>query len=111
LPEVAEFYRKYLLKNYAYPTDYAIRGFDIVYDVLVRMSATDESLLDTDFSEGSRRVGNSFFYEKEFLKPISNKAVYLRKYNEDLTIEDIPLYEEESEEPREEDTRAVLSEE
>jgi LysM repeat protein len=96
LPEVAEFHRKYLLKNHAYPTDYAIRGFDIVYDVLVRMSATEESLLDTDFSGGSRRVGNSFFYEKEFLKPVTNKAVYLRKYNEDLTIEDLSLFKEES---------------
>jgi LysM repeat protein len=111
LPEVADFYHKYLLKNHAYPTDYAIRGFDIVYDVLVRMSGTEESLLDTDFSEGSRRVGNSFFYEKEFLKPIANKAVYLQKYKEDLTIEDLPVFKEASKDMEEEDGTSVLSKE
>jgi hypothetical protein len=100
-----------LLKNHAYPTDYAIRGFDIVYDVLVRMSGTEESLLDTDFSEGSRRVGNSFFYEKEFLKPIANKAVYLQKYKEDLTIEDLPVFKEASKDLEEEDGTSVLSKE
>ena len=111
LPEVAKFHHKYLLKNHAYPTDYAIRGFDIVYDVLVRMSATEESLLDTDFSGGSRRVGNSFFYEKEFLKPVTNRAVYLRKYNEDLTMEDLPLFKEESKDIEQGDLTLILSKE
>lgn len=111
LPEVAKFHHKYLLKNHAYPTDYAIRGFDIVYDVLVRMSATEESLLDTDFSGGSRRVGNSFFYEREFLKPVTNKAVYLRKYNEDLTMEDLPLFKEESKDIEQGDLTLILSKE
>ena len=95
LPEVAQFYEKYLTKNHAYPNRYAIRGFDIVYDILMRMSMTEESILDTDFSGGSERVGNSFFYEKEFQKPVANKAVYLRKYNEDLTIGELPLFPEE----------------
>ena len=30
-----DFYAQYLRKNNAYPSEYALRGFDIVYDVLV----------------------------------------------------------------------------
>ncbi len=89
LQPVSDFYEKYQRKNNAFPSTHALRGFDVVYDVLMRM-ASDESLsLQTTFEKGaSKRLRSTFDYNfKMYGSPVYNEAVYLRAYKDDLTIE------------------------
>ena len=93
LPEVSSFYNQFLRKNNSYPSEYASKGFDIVYDILMRMAASDSLNLKESFNRGlSKRVRSSFKYEqKSYGEPVYNTAVYLRKYNSDLSVEPIRL--------------------
>ena len=89
LPEVLNFYERYAAKNHAYPSKHALRGFDVVYDVLLRMA-----LQEPDNTEGfvfkgsSKRLNSSFSFDKRTPEaPTYNKAAFLLKYNEDLSIQ------------------------
>ncbi len=87
LPKVHSFYEKYEKINKTYPTPYAIRGFDITYDILMRMASTEEGVLDSTLNKGiSTRIQDSYNYDQE-KGPVFNKSVFLLKYNDDLTLE------------------------
>ncbi len=78
------FSRQYKDKNNALPSFYATKGFDITYDILVRL-ASGNSLKST-FKEGaSFRVETKFDYTKKN-KVSSNKGLFILQYNKDLTI-------------------------
>ena len=88
IPEVSYFFNQYLKKNNTYPSKRAVRGFDVVYDVLVRMASDKDNSFKASYKLPSKRIENSFFYDKKLLGgPSYNKAIYLLKYNEDLSIE------------------------
>ena len=81
---VKRFYDKYKAKNYALPSKYAIRGFDVTYDTLIRF-ASFESLEDGLKAGKSVRISRVFNYEKELLGSFENKGVFLIQYTKDLT--------------------------
>jgi LysM repeat protein len=79
------FDKKYAAKNGALPSSYATRGFDITYDVLMRL-ASGESLKKT-FKEGaSYRVESKFDYTDKAADYKQNKGLFIVKYNPDLTL-------------------------
>jgi len=79
------FHKAYLKKNHVLPSYYATRGFDVTYDVLMRL-ASGNSLKST-FDEGySYRIENKFDYTDKLFKTPENKGLYIVKYNEDLTL-------------------------
>lgn len=80
-----DFNKKYLSKNGVLPSYYATKGFDVTYDVLIRL-ASGKSLKST-FKEGfSYRVESKFDYSDKFFKVTENKGLFIVKYNEDLTL-------------------------
>lgn len=84
----AVFFENYARKNFTYPSKYALRGFDVVYDVLMRM-ATQEASSNEVFrsSGGSKQLRTVFDYHRESSdEPVSNRAVFLWKYEEDLSV-------------------------
>ena len=81
--EVKNFYNNFRSKNYAHPSKFAIRGFDITYDTLVRL-ASDESLEDGLKAGKSSRVSGMFNYNKKLFGSYENNGVYLIQYNKDL---------------------------
>ncbi|WP_370398273.1 PBP1 and LysM peptidoglycan-binding domain-containing protein [Tenacibaculum dicentrarchi] len=82
--DVITFNKKYYKKNNTIPSDYAIKGFDITYDVLMRL-ASGKALTDT-FKEGvSLRLENKFDYQKSS-EIMSNKGLFIVKYNKDLSL-------------------------
>ena len=89
LPEVLNFYERYAAKNHAYPSKHALRGFDVVYDVLLRMATQDpENTEGFVFKGSSKRLNSSFSFDKRTPNsPTYNKAAFLLKYNEDLSIQ------------------------
>lgn len=89
LPEVLNFYERYAAKNHAYPSKHALRGFDVVYDVLLRMALQEpENTEGFVFKGSSKRLNSSFSFDKRTPdSPTYNKAAFLLKYNEDLSIQ------------------------
>ncbi|WP_456461702.1 LysM peptidoglycan-binding domain-containing protein [Lutibacter sp.] len=80
---VKRFYDKYKAKNYALPSKYAIRGFDVTYDTLIRFASSES--LDEGLKAGkSVRISRVFDYEKELLGSFENTGVLLIQYTKDL---------------------------
>ena len=83
---IKEFNKKYRSRNKDIPSEYSFKGFDITYDILMRL-ASGEKLSET-FKQGvSLRLENKFDYTKKLFGPISNKGLYIVKYNRDLSLE------------------------
>ncbi|WP_456379116.1 PBP1 and LysM peptidoglycan-binding domain-containing protein [Lutibacter sp.] len=81
--KVQRFYKKYKSKNYALPTKYAIRGFDVTYDTLIRI-ASAESLEDGLKDGKSLRIARVFDYDKKLFGSFRNIGVFLIQYTKDL---------------------------
>ena len=81
---INNFYKTYQDKNYAIPSKYALKGFDITYDALVRI-ATKNSL-DQGLGAGkSSRISTMFNYQKNMLGSFENKGVFIIQYKPDLS--------------------------
>lgn len=84
-PEIQLFNQQYLSKNHVYPSYYATKGFDIVFDVGMRLASGNK--LKQTFKNGtSFRLESKFDYTKDLFKTTSNKGIYILEYNSDLTI-------------------------
>ncbi|PCH53413.1 MAG: hypothetical protein COC22_02800 [Flavobacteriaceae bacterium] len=81
--EVQQFYEKYKSKNFAYPSKYAIRGFDVTYDAIIRIASAKN--LDEGLKLGkSYRISSIFDYNKKLFGNFENRGVYLIQYTKDL---------------------------
>jgi LysM repeat protein len=79
------FNQKYFSRNNTLPSSYSMKGFDITYDVLIRL-ASGKSLKAT-FDEGfSYRLESKFDYTDKIFKVTENKGLFIVKYNPDLTL-------------------------
>ena len=79
------FNQKYHQKNYAKPTRYSYKGFDITYDALIRFASFDE------FNEAlnggiSKRLATKFNYSKKLFSNFQNNGVFLIEYQKDLNL-------------------------
>jgi len=71
------------------PNRYAIRGFDVTYDVLLRL-ASEKDVYDAIMPEiETVYIENKFRYEKSKTEGYSNEAAYILKYNSDLKFEEV----------------------
>jgi|SRR5690554_30788 len=81
------FVTRYKEKHGVAPNRFAIRGFDITYDVLLRM-ASEKDVYDAFPKETETvYVENKFRYEKSGRSGYVNQAAYILKYNDDLNFE------------------------
>jgi LysM repeat protein len=77
------FTKLYQEKNNTMPSFYATKGFDITYDILVRMSSGKR--LQATFKEGPTvRVDTKFDYKNK--GTYENEGVFILQINPDLTI-------------------------
>lgn len=69
------------------PNRFAVRGFDVTYDVLLRL-ANDEDVYAASSSDYlTEYIENKFRYEKKMFSGYENKAVYILKYTDKLQFE------------------------
>ena len=79
------FTKKYFDKNHSIPSEYAIKGFDITYDILMRLASGKP--LNDSFNDGvSYRVENKFDYRKKTFGSFTNNGLFIVKYNSDLSL-------------------------
>jgi len=84
-PEIQLFNQQYFNQNHVYPSYYATKGFDIVFDVGMRLASGNK--LKQTFKNGtSFRLESKFDYTKDLFKTTSNKGLYILEYTTDLTI-------------------------
>lgn len=79
------FEKNYKLKNKVTPNAFAIRGFDVTFDALMRLSQA------TTFSESTstqvtEQVESKFDYFKNESGGFGNKGLYILYYDADLTV-------------------------
>ena len=83
-PEASIFELAYKNKNKIFPNQYATRGFDITFDVLLRLSQ-DKTFEETINSSATEQIENKFDYSKTANGYI-NKGVYILYFDTDLSI-------------------------
>lgn len=84
-PSTQLFNRQYYRKNKTLPSFYATKGFDITYDILIRLASCND--LKATFSEGaSYRVESKFDYSTKPLGTSENKGLFIVQYNKDLSL-------------------------
>ena len=69
------------------PNKFAVRGFDVAYDILLRL-AYGGNVYDASGDDlETEYVENKFRYKKKMFSGYINNAFYILKYNEDLQFE------------------------
>ena len=69
------------------PNRYAVRGFDVTYDVLLRLASADNVYKANDSKVETEYIENKFRYVKKLLSGYENNALYIIKYTDDLQFE------------------------
>ncbi len=84
-PEVISFENNYKKINKILPNQYAIRGFDVTFDTLLRLSQ-DKSFEETAQGSATEQIESKFDYVMDQDGSYRNKGVYILYYDTDLSI-------------------------
>lgn len=69
------------------PNRFAVRGFDITYDILLRLASADDVYDASNSDYETEYIENKFRYSKKFFSGYQNNALYIIKYNEELEFD------------------------
>lgn len=83
--EAMAFEKRYKKKNKVLPNQFAMRGFDLVFDTMLRLSQ-DKPFEQTAETTATEQVENKFDYDRKVAGGYVNNGVYILYYNTDLTI-------------------------
>ena len=70
------------------PNEYAIRGFDLTMDVVLRLVTSPDLYQSVEDTPLTSYVENKFAYKKKLFGGHYNESVYIVNYN-DLVIEEV----------------------
>lgn len=87
-PEAQLFESKYKEKNKIFPNAFAIRGFDITFDTLLRLSQ-GKSFENSASDDTTQQIENKFEYSKNDNKGFVNKGIYILQYESDLSVNQV----------------------
>ncbi|TRX37456.1 LysM peptidoglycan-binding domain-containing protein [Flavobacterium sp. ZT3R18] len=86
-PEAQIFMKNYRAKNKVNPSAFAIRGFDIIFDTMMRLSQ-DKTYQETAETMITEQVENKFEYRKKTEGGYTNNGTYILYYDTDMTIKE-----------------------
>lgn len=87
-PEAMAFKNLYKKKYKIFPSAFALRGFDITFDTMLRLSQ-NESFEASAKNDKTQQIVSKFEYVKGDSKENVNKGVYILQYLEDYTIKQL----------------------
>ena len=87
-PEAMLFKNAYKNKNKVFPSQYAVRGFDITFDTMLRLSQ-EGSFEETAFNSKTQQIESQFDYVKDADSEFVNKGVYILEYQEDYSVKQV----------------------
>ena len=79
------FVRNYMNTYNVSPNKYAVRGFDLTLDLLLRLASDDDLYKASSSEVETEYIENKFRYSKKMFGGYYNEAVYIVRYN-DLSI-------------------------
>ena len=82
------FVKQYKSKYGVEPNKYAVRGFDLTLDILLRLASEDDLYKASVGGLETEYIENKFRYSKKLFGGYFNEAVYMLQYK-DLTIEEV----------------------
>ncbi len=85
------FSASYKAKYGVEPSNYAIRGFDLTFDTLLRLASADDLYASADAGVETDYVENKFNYVKDSQAGYHNNAVYILKYGPDLMLQEVEV--------------------
>ena len=74
-------------QNGILPSQYAVRGFDVTFDTMLRMSQ-EKGFIQSAKDDKTEQVESKFEYTAKKSEGYINQGVYVLHYNEDLTIKE-----------------------
>jgi LysM repeat protein/ABC-type branched-subunit amino acid transport system substrate-binding protein len=80
------FIKKYSQRYGVVPNRYAVRGFDVTYDVLLRLASADDLYSSLGQEGTTQYVENKFDYDPGSTGGFANKAIYIMAYDKDLNL-------------------------
>lgn len=83
-----DFVEKYRKRFGGEPDRYAVRGFDMTYDLLLKLAYKNDLIGISKMIGETEYAGNKFSYEKDFASGYFNQASYIMSY-EDLRLKEI----------------------
>jgi LysM repeat protein len=86
--EATHFEKKYKDLNKVFPSQYALRGFDITFDTLMRITQNSSFLSAADQIK-SEQIESKFDYIKKGNEGFINKGVYIFEYQDDLSVKQV----------------------
>ena len=84
-PEALIFKNAYKSKNKVFPSQYAVRGFDVTFDTMLRLSQ-EASFEETAKNVKTQQIESKFEYVKEEAAGFVNKGVYILEFQEDYSV-------------------------
>jgi LysM repeat protein len=87
--EVVLFEKEFKKQNNTLPNHYATRGFDITFDILMRLSQKSKTFIETLNTDASQQIENKFNYTQNPKGGFNNTGVHLLYYDTDLTLKEI----------------------
>ncbi|WP_031427662.1 LysM peptidoglycan-binding domain-containing protein [Flavimarina sp. Hel_I_48] len=89
--ELKNFVNKYRKKYGVAPNNYAIRGFDLTLDTLLRLASAEDLYASADSGVETKYIENKFKYIKATKDGFYNQAVYVLKYGPGLILQEIEV--------------------
>ena len=83
--ESQQFANAFKKKNRIFPNQYAIRGFDLTFDTMLRLSQ-GQTFEESANATVSEQIESKFDYTKKLSGGYANNGIYILYYDEDLTI-------------------------
>ncbi|MFL1896089.1 LysM peptidoglycan-binding domain-containing protein [Aquimarina sp. 2-A2] len=80
------FVERYKKKYGVAPNKYAVRGYDITYDILMRLGTADNVYQAATYEGTTEYIENKFNYAKKVSGGYYNKALYLIRFDENLKL-------------------------
>ncbi|MEW7292688.1 LysM peptidoglycan-binding domain-containing protein [Aquimarina sp. 2304DJ70-9] len=84
--KISPFVMRYRKEYGVNPSNWAVRGFDITYDILMRLGTADDLYHAVSFEGTTEYVESKFNYDKKVLGGYHNQAAYLIKFDDDLKL-------------------------
>lgn len=77
------------------PSEEAIRGYDIMYDTLLRLTYADNLYGAANSGIETNYIENKFRYQRNASGGFDNEAMFLIKYGEELILEEVSIQKSE----------------
>ena len=69
------------------PNRFAVRGFDLTYDVILRLASSEDIFTASKQEFETQYIENKFSYSKSLLSGYQNNAFYIIKYQDNLQFQ------------------------